>query len=102
MYSFSKKLTKSKSIATLISILYMLMPYHLTDMYIRNAIGEFLSYIFVPLVFLGLYNLFHKEKGDWLLCIGAVRLNLYTYFNDIPCGYYGKYICSFKYCEIKR
>ena len=57
MYSFSKKLTKNKLIATLIAILYMLMPYHLTDMYIRNAIGEFLSYIFVPLVFLGLYNL---------------------------------------------
>lgn len=102
MYCFAKKLTKSKLIATLIAILYMLMPYHLTDMYIRNAIGEFLSYIFVPLVFLGLYNLFHKEKEDWILCIGAVRFDFYTYFNDFPYRYYGRNLYMFKYIKIKR
>ena len=56
----------------------MTMPYHLNDMYIRNSIGETLSFIFIPLVFLGLYNLFNKEKNDWLLCIGAVRFDFYT------------------------
>jgi uncharacterized membrane protein YfhO len=53
------------------------MPYHLNDMYIRNALGEFLSFIFIPLVFLGLYNLLNKEKREWLLIVGAVRFNYY-------------------------
>lgn len=76
MYTFVSKLTNNKTTGTLSAILYITMPYHLTDMYIRNAIGEFLSYIFIPLVFLGLYKLFQKEKGDWILCIGAIGLLL--------------------------
>lgn len=77
MYSFVSKLTKNKLTGTLTAVLYILMPYHLNDMYIRNALGEFLSYIFIPLVFLGIYKIFQKEKGDWVLCLGAVRVNPY-------------------------
>ena len=76
MYSFVSKLTHNKVTGTLSAILYITMPYHLTDMYIRNAIGEFLSYIFIPLVFLWLYKLFQKEKGNWILCVGAIGLLL--------------------------
>ena len=83
MYGFVSKLTANKNVGALAGILYMLMPYHLNDMYIRNALGEFLSYIFIPLVFLGIYKIFQKEKGSWILCIGAVRINSYTYINDI-------------------
>lgn len=87
MYAFVYKLTNNKLTSTIASIFYIIMPYHLTDMYIRNAVGEFLSYIFIPLVFLGLYNLFHKEKRDWLLCLGAVGLllthNLMTFLTAI-------------------
>lgn len=88
MYWFVNKLTKSKEVGALAAILYMLMPYHLNDMYIRNALGEFLSYIFIPLVFLGLYKIFEKEKGSWILCIGAIRSNFDTYFNDNANSYY--------------
>lgn len=87
MYTFVSKLTNNKVTGILSSIFYVTMPYHLTDMYIRNAIGEFLSYIFIPLVFLGLYKLFQKEKGDWILSLGAVGLllthNLMTFLTAI-------------------
>ena len=73
MYYFSKKITKDKNVGVLSGILYMIMPYHLTDMFIRGNVAEFLSFIFVPLVFLGLYNLFNEEKNDWILVVGAVR-----------------------------
>ena len=102
MYWFVSRLTKSKEIGTLAGILYMLMPYHLNDMYIRNALGEFLSYIFIPLVFLGLYKMFQKEKGIYPLCIGAVRFNFNTYFNDLFDSYYVWYLCMCQYCKIKR
>lgn len=78
MYLFAKKVTDDKNVGLLASILYMVMPYHLTDMYIRGSLGEFLSFIFIPLVFLGLYNLFHKEKKDWNFTIGAARTNFNT------------------------
>ncbi len=78
MYKFVSKLTENKITGTIAGILYMTMPYHLNDMYIRNALGEFLSYIFIPLVFLGMYKLFNKEKGEWVISIGAIRTNNYT------------------------
>ena len=97
MYWFVNKLTKSKEVGALAAILYMLMPYHLNDMYIRNALGEFLSYIFIPLVFLGLYKMFQKEKGIWILCVGTVRFDFDTYFNDSINSYYGWYLCMCKH-----
>ena len=78
MYEFVSKLTKNKITGTIAGILYITMPYHLNDMYIRNALGEFLSYIFIPLVLLGMYKLFNKEKGEWIITIGAIRINNYT------------------------
>lgn len=98
MYCFVTRLTKSKEIGTLTAILYMLMPYHLNDMYIRNALGEFLSFIFIPLIFLGVYKIFQKEKGIWILCVGTVRFDFDTYFNDSINRYYGWYLYMCKYC----
>ena len=97
MYWFVNKLIKSKEVGALAAILYMLMPYHLNDMYIRNALGEFLSYIFIPLVFLGLYKIFQKEKGIWILCVGAVRFDSDTYFNDFVNSDYGWCLCMCKH-----
>ena len=74
MYYFARKVTDDKNVGLLSCILYMTMPYHLTDMYRRGSLGEFLTFIFIPIVFLGLYNLFHEENKDWLLVIGAVGL----------------------------
>ena len=74
MYYFTKKIADDKNVALLSSVLYMNMPYHLTDMYIRGSIGEFLSFVFIPIIFLGLYNLFHQEKKDWLFVIGSVGI----------------------------
>ena len=78
MYSLVIKITDDKNVGMLSGILYMTMPYHLTDLYLRNSAGEYLSFIFIPIVFLGLYNLFHENKKEWLLTVGAVR----TYNNS--------------------
>ena len=60
MYLFTKKITKNNNIAILASIIYIIAPYRLTDMYIRNALAELTSFIFLPLIFLGLYNIFEN------------------------------------------
>ena len=68
MYYYMKKITKNELIAILASILYMFVPYRLNDMYLRLAIPELTSFIFIPIVFGGLYEII-KEKGKvtWLI-----------------------------------
>lgn len=58
MYLCVKKITKNNNIAIIAGMLYIFAPYRLTDMYIRNALAELTSFTFLPLVFLGLYNIF--------------------------------------------
>ena len=94
MYYLAKRITEDKNVGLLASILYMTMPYHLTDMYIRGAIGEFLSFVFIPLVFLGIYHLFHEEKRDWLLVLGSVRSYYYAQFNDGNYSFSCYYLCG--------
>ncbi len=74
MYIFVYKFTESKKNGLLSGILYMSFPYHLSDLYIRNALGEFVSFVFIPLVFLGLYNLFNNKEKNYYLAIGAIGL----------------------------
>lgn len=76
MYKFLLKLVNNNNVALLSAILYIAFPYHLTDMYTRNALGEFISFIFIPLVFLGLYNLFYTEDNHYYISIGAIGLIL--------------------------
>ena len=63
MYIFMNKITKgNKKVASLSAISYMCTPYFLADIYQRTAMGEMFIFVFVPLVFLGLYDLFYEEK----------------------------------------
>ena len=84
MYAFIKRVSANTSVAVLAGGLYIMAPYHLTDLYVRNALGEFVSFAFIPVVFLGLYNLLKQEKGDWLLTVGSCLL-LFTH--NITCLY---------------
>lgn len=86
MYVFVKRVSANTSVAVLAGGLYIMAPYHLTDLYVRNATGEFVAFVFIPVVFLGLYNLIKHEKGDWLLTVGSCCL-LFTH--NITCLYTG-------------
>lgn len=76
MHKFVLNITRNNNVAILAAILYMTFPYHLTDLYTRNALGEFVSFVFIPLVFLGLYNLLYTTENHYYLTIGAVGLIL--------------------------
>lgn len=93
MYNFMKKVTKSENIGLLGAILYMLAPYRLVDIYIRGALGEVMAFMFLPLVFHGLYNILEcGGKRNYLLTIGAVGLllshNISTLLAVIVCIIY--------------
>lgn len=77
MFWFVYRTTKSSKIGIIAASLYILAPYRLTDMYIRMAFSELVSFTFLPIVFLGLYNLFHEEnKKEYILILGAVGIIL--------------------------
>lgn len=76
MYKFLKEISGNNDVGILASILYMTFPYHLTDLYTRNALGEYISFVFIPLVFLGLYRAFFSEKKSYPLAVGAIGLIL--------------------------
>ncbi len=76
MYKLTLRITKNKKLATLASIVYILAPYRITDMYIRTALAELASFIFIPIVFEGLYIILNEEKKSYKLALGAAGLIL--------------------------
>lgn len=78
MYEFTTKVTKNRYAGLLASALYIFVPYRLTDMYMRVAIAELASFIFIPITFQGVYNIFNSEeksiKKSLILTLGAVGL----------------------------
>jgi hypothetical protein len=78
MYRFIYEVSQRKPIGIIAAILYMTAPYHLFDIFSRQAHGEIIAFIFVPLVFHGLWRIVNKVQtnGIPLLVIGAAGLIL--------------------------
>ena len=77
MYQFVYKLSKSHKAGVISAVLYMCAPYHLTDLYNRIAVAELTSFIFLPIVFSGMYDLFHiRNKFPYKIILGAIGLIL--------------------------
>ena len=77
MFKFMQKVTKNKNISLMVSIIYITSVYFIVDIYMRLAMGEIMVYMFLPLLFWGLYSIFYeKGKENYLLTIGAVGILL--------------------------
>lgn len=78
MYEFVNKISKNRYAELMAAMVYIFAPYRLTDTYIRVAISELTSFIFLPIVFHGMYNIFNSEeksiKKSLLLSLGATGL----------------------------
>lgn len=63
--------------AVISAIIYISMPYKLSNIYSRNAVGEYTAFIFIPIIFEALYNLINSnENKKYLLSIGIIGLVL--------------------------
>lgn len=77
MFEFCRNIFKNNNIAIISAVLYITAPYRLTDIYIRFAMGEFTAFVFIPILLLGLYNLFYENaEKSYYITIGAVGLIL--------------------------
>lgn len=69
-YSFSR-LCRSRKLGLITSFLYTLSMYRLINLYTRAAVGEVLATIFLPLLILGMYQLFLGDSRRWLTAVLA-------------------------------
>ncbi len=71
------KITKSPVSATVASVIFSTSFYRIDNMYTRFALGEVQSFIFLPFVIYGLYNLaFEDFNKPWVIALGIAGLLL--------------------------
>ncbi len=57
--------------ATFGAVFYAILPYHLwIDWFVRQAVGEFVAYAFIPLIAIGCDAIRLNERHGWTLSIG--------------------------------
>ncbi len=81
IYCIGKKITKKNSLALLSSIIFLFMPYRLGDIVVRCAFNEVFTFLFMPLVILGVLYLIEDNKKMFYLsfitgCVGLLYSHL--------------------------
>lgn len=67
-YSF-QRMTGSRKLGLLGTALYTLAVYRLVNVHLRSAVGEYTAMVFLPLVILGMYQIYTQDTPrarDWL------------------------------------
>lgn len=67
MYKFMKTITKNNTLSFVASLFYITAPYKLYDYIVRDALAESFVFVFLPLIFLGVYYLLNKNKKGFYL-----------------------------------
>ena len=58
------------------TVIYLIAPYRFSNIFVRAAIGDATSFIFLPLIFLALYQIRISKKLNWKwIAFGAVFLS---------------------------
>lgn len=70
-YWCGKRISNNRYIGILFAVIITLSSYHLDDIMVRAAAGEYTAFVFVPLVVYGIYNLcFEDMDKPWVLGLG--------------------------------
>lgn len=79
MYYSVKNIFQKKSIAFFAGIIYTFSLYRLTDIYVRGAIGELLSFIFIPIIICGLNEIIFKDNKKWWILVFGISGLAYSH-----------------------
>ncbi|MBR3135245.1 hypothetical protein IKG54_01615 [Candidatus Saccharibacteria bacterium] len=76
MYLLMVRIAKNKVAAFLSALFYMTAPYHLGDIFIRDAFNESFFFTFIPLAILSLHELLSDNYRTFFICfvVGFVGL----------------------------
>ena len=60
--------------ALVIALMYFVYPYRIWDVFFRMAVGESMAFIFLPMIILGVYEIFKQEKLGVALFFGMTGI----------------------------
>ncbi|MDO5040444.1 6-pyruvoyl-tetrahydropterin synthase-related protein [Clostridium sp.] len=72
MFICIKKISNSKNIALYSTVIYIFAQYKITDLYFRAAVGEYISFIFIPIILLGVYELLYRDYKKWYILTAGI------------------------------
>lgn len=79
MYYAIDKIYNNRFAAFIASLLYTFSSYRLLDEYNRAALGEYLSFTFLPIIFLGGYYIIKGNYKQWYVLTIGYSLLIYTH-----------------------
>lgn len=74
-----KKFSGSTKSAVIFSVIYNFSIYRLIDIFTRGAVAEYIATIFLPLCFLGFYEVFFGDEKQWQTLATGIILIIYTH-----------------------
>lgn len=76
MYGMTIGILRNRWIALAASLLYVSMPYRFVDIYVRAALAEAWTFVWYPLILLGLWQAFRQRRFVWHLPVTIAALAL--------------------------
>lgn len=67
MYWAVKRIYKSSFCASVVGILYVFSAYRIYEIYYHTAVAEVISFIFIPVVLLGFYEIIKGDYKKWYI-----------------------------------
>ena len=100
-YKCFKSILNDNKYALFTTTIYSISTYRIMDLIVRGAMGEILSFIFIPIIMLGLYEILYRDQKRWyLLSIGFVLLLLSHLITSVLVGIITLIIIIFNYKKI--
>ena len=81
-YSF-RRILRDDRLGMVCTVLYLLVPYRLVNLYTRAAVSEALANVFFPLLFLGICELFFGNCKKWYLTVIAATCILHSHILSV-------------------
>lgn len=89
MFALSTRFWKNSAAGIISAVLYVLLPYHLVDLYVRGSIGEAVSFALYPLLLLCCISILEKKNvGFSVFSLAGLSAVLITTHN-IAAVYFG-------------
>lgn len=82
MYLFSKQYVGQLG-ALVAAVLYTYAPYHSVDVYVRGALPEFFSFVFIPAIFWGIFRISKNPSIGNIILLGLFGAGLMLTHNLI-------------------
>ncbi len=97
MYYSISRMLRSKYAGLISAVLVTLCQYHMDDIYVRSAVGEYTAFIFIPLVLYGIYDLLYEGmKKPWILGTGFAGVLLCHTSSFVMCLLFAIAACLIK------